>query len=111
MDTVCGRLKGAMLAAGTEPTPESLARVTGMSLEEAREVFALSADMPRAVINLAAACQSLKVRTLWVITGETIPQTAGSLTPHDSRALKTLSTLDDDVMQRWLKLGERLARI
>ena len=108
MDTVCGRLKGAMLAAGTEPTPESLARVTGMSLEEAREVFALSADMPRAVINLAHACRSLKVRTLWVLTAATCPQTRGSLTHDDVKALSAVESLGAEDRRRWLRFAERM---
>jgi hypothetical protein len=107
------RLTDALIASGFPPTPEGLARAAkseGISLEDAREVFQICAIPPRGLLAFAKVCRALKVRMVYIISGDTVPQLTGTLTKDDARALTILSGLDPEERRKWLRTGMHMVK-
>lgn len=97
-----------MLARGLDPTPESLARVAGISPQNAALLLTMD-RVPELVSDIGKAAMGLQVRMLWLTTGETIPQITSTLSPDDAAVLAMSDALDTEKRRRWLSRGKRIA--
>jgi hypothetical protein len=103
------RLLAAMRLWGLE-TAEDLARHCKIPLEDAELALSVSTT-PRLLSIFSRVAQALRHRMIWLTTGDSVPQVFGTFTEHDLRALNVLGTLSEHDRERWLKLGERLAKL
>lgn len=93
------------MAAGMDK-PEQIARVAGVSTVMARR-WLRSRDARISALHLAALSRALRVRMIWLATGESVPQVMGALTAEDIDALSIVSQLNERDRKLWLKAGKR----
>jgi hypothetical protein len=93
-----------------EPSPETLAKVCDISEQDAELFFSQSSPPP--LLRLwAKVCKKLRVRMVWLVAGDSVPQVTGTLGPEDMRALQIIGSLDKAEAKRWLAVGEQLAKL
>jgi hypothetical protein len=71
-------------------------------------VFSLLKNPPKALLLLARACQRVGVRMVYVVTGQTVPQVTGTMTPRDIEALTIAGSLSEAQFQRWAAMGREM---
>jgi hypothetical protein len=108
MDSLNGRLRGAMIARGLR-TARDLSKACDISPRDAELLLAM-ASPPPVVALLARVCRFLKVRMIWLTAGETVPHVTGLMTPEDLEVLDIVSSLSREQLKEWLDYGKQLSQ-
>jgi hypothetical protein len=98
-----------MTAQALEPSPETLAKVCDISEQDAELFFSQSSPPP--LLRLwAKVCKKLRVRMVWLVAGDSVPQVTGTLGPLDMEALRIAGTLDAKQLRAWLRSGQHMIK-
>lgn len=105
--TFSNRLKDALLASGLDPTPENLARLADMVLEDAQKWLAAmeAFEQHKALCRVA---QLTGFRMTWLVTGEGPPYSHFRMPRTEQQFIALLQSLSDSGIRKLLRTAKHL---